>query len=358
MNLLPLLALLGAFQTQTGAPAQGPSSQTDGGEPKWTLVAGVAAQADGKILTLRELETRVEREATAQAMSPDDPNYAPLAWQVLERAVTSELEPQAGREIGLDAASIEHFVRSNINQERRQIGAAGFAEEFLSDGVSFHELERNEQDSTFTQLWQSYRLGGEALAGMRPIRDRFIRPGEVRAIYSSNESMLNPDIIQFQSVVAPVAAFGDEAAARAAMEDVRRRALAGEDFSRLVDEFSAVGREDQGISEKVAIPELAIPGLQDFARTAVVGDLSPLLPLQLNGQAFLMLSRVHAKTENEAPEFVDRNIQQALRGTFSRERDYRRLGIERERLRQRAFVWVTPRLEPLQQAAQRALQQR
>ncbi|HED66118.1 MAG TPA: peptidyl-prolyl cis-trans isomerase, partial [Planctomycetes bacterium] len=341
--MLTLLLTLALQTPATPAPAPG--------DEGWTTVAGIALQAGGRIVTLGELDRLVRRAAEKRDLSPSDPRYGLLAWSAVEQLTRNELIPEAGQDLGLDPSQVQRIAMSQIDDERRDLGTIGLADRLAARGDTFESLAKSKEADLYRQIWNAIEIGGQRILGKRSKRDSFIRPGELQAIYRTNKDLLDPDVVQLQVLIAPVAAYGDEETGREFLEEVRQEALRGEDFSALVDEYSSVGRETQGLQPPTPVPQIAYPELRGFASRARAGDISEVMSLELGGQPHLLLARIERKQEGHPPAFDQRDVQRTLRQTFQRQRTERLVESEQGKLLRDAFTWVNPALVRLKAAA-------
>ena len=339
MKLLALsLLALASLPSLGGAQATGPLQDS---EESWTLVNGVAIQAGNRLVTLGELDRILKAEAARNQIARTDPRYNQLAAQIVREYAELQLEPQAGEDLGMDPAQVELVVSRNLEDQRRDRGSSGFAELLDQQGQTLQEVRDAQVNQTWRDIWRMTETGSRALPE-RPIRDSFVRPGELRSIYRENKDALEPDIVELQLLGAPVRSYGGEEGGRAFLEELRQRALDGEDFGMLVEQNGEIQRDRQGLLDPVPVPQLAEP-LRSFAAGAAQGEVGPVLLFEL-GEPVLLIPYVFRKVDNEPPPFDDELTQAGLRERFRsiREEDILRTG--RQRLKRKAFVWYTPRL--------------
>ena len=339
----PLLA------PQSAVPGAAPAAAEDG----WVLLDGVAAQAGDEIITIRELDQLVRRESQKYPIESKE-DLDRLTWSVLESLATNRLEPQAGEDMGFNAEDIAAFVRMSIDRSRRQDGALVFRDMLEERGQDRESHEESEQKGVYRDLWERSKIGYQGLAGTRRTRDRFIRPGELRAIYRSYKVQLNPPTVELQLMVTPYAAWGGEEAAREGLTEIRRRAEAGEDFGDLVEEINPIERrQNRGIQAPVRATEIQIPALREFAMTAEAGDLGPFIPVEAQGgMQYLLFPRLHSREADPPPPFAERDVQTSLRQRILQGRDGMILQTERANLLQKAYSWVNPALRHLKATAE------
>lgn len=358
--MIPLvLGMLLGLQAQPQA-ADGSATPREGG---WLPLDGIAAQAGDGVVTLSQLDQRVQ--ARLQEQLGPQPLNDPAQFEDLQNRLslegvldllTEELEAQAGQDMGLDPDEIERLIRFQIRDERRREGAGSAVDQLLAEGLDPLEDTDQRTRQLYRIYWTRSKLGYSGPAGERPTVDRFIRPGELKLIYRSNRDGLNPPRVRLQMIVMPIAAAGGLDAATKTMEEARSRALAGEDFGDLVDQFSSEGRDTRGVYPWQAVNALfpiPVPVLQDWAARAPVDDISPIVQLPPAGEVqWLLLARMHDRQDTAPPAFEDEGVQTQLRRVFANIRDHRILDYQRALLGDAAYSWLHPRLQGVREALQ------
>ena len=332
-----------------------PSGQDDTQERAWVLLDGVAAQAGGDIVTMRDLD-RAVRDAV-RARFGDEPLSSKealdaISWERLQELVFAYLESQAGADMGIDPDQVAQLIERYVSQQRKELGAAEYVDELQAGGRRALSVQEDEARRLYRQIWRWSKVGRRGLAGTRPTRDRFIRPGELKGIYRTNRAQLRPDQVRLRVLVVSVAASGGVEQARERLAEARRRLADGEDFGDLVMEMGDDARDTGGLLGWARVEGLTHPALQVFAGEADLDELSPILPVPPVGepQAFV-LARLEDRREEGPPSFEDREVQLFLRDIFTRQRENRILEYERSNLGRGAFSWVHPGLRALQAGA-------
>lgn len=337
-SLLALLPLLAAAQGPV-APQERALDERDG----WVVLNGVALQSGDRIITLGELDRQVETFATERNIPRTDPSYGLLAQNVVRQLRQADFEPQAGEDLGLDPQQIQMIARRSQEDERRKVGTSSYLDQLQEQGLSVVDKAEQEEDKLYREIWQLKQIGGQFF-DTRPTEDLWIRPGELEAIYRSNREMIEPDFVTLQVILARPDVFGGEELGFEFLEEVRLRALEGADFSALVEEYSELGKENQGFQRRIPVFGIAFPELKAFAEEARTGDIGPVMLIEFQGQPYLMIPRIDVKEEGRIPPYDDRDIQQQLRSSFRSERNNRLLGSARKQLVDNGYSWVTPRL--------------
>ncbi|MFT5080058.1 MAG: hypothetical protein ACI84E_000712, partial [Planctomycetota bacterium] len=177
------------------------------------------------------------------------------------------------------------------------------------------------REELYRSLWMQ-NISGQTSGADRPSEDRYVRPGQLREAYYVNKSGYETPtryILQYLRLVAN--AWGDAETALEVATDLREQIAGGADMGAFVDEYGAFLRERRGITEQVALDQVAEPGVRGFLGDARRGALSMVMPyFEGDVIAGYDIVRVVEMLEGqEAPAFNSPGIQIALqRGLQSR----------------------------------------
>lgn len=322
----------------------------------WRLIDGVAIQADDRVVTLSEFQEFFERKLKDRALT----TQAELQREIQgakSAVITLQLEAQAGENLGIDQNQVDRLIDQSLLDLRRDQGVDKFLDSLEERGQDGLSVKKDESVRLHQSLWREKTTGRPGPSGERPTQDRFVRPGTLRASYKVNRSELEePDRVRFQVLDLPVAAVGGMDAARTLAEEIRGRALAGEDFGDLVLEFGVTSRETLGVTDFFPVPALLDPELRVFAETAEQGEFSEVQPIirEEKTVGFRIARLEEREVGAEAPPFTDPRIQDYLRRRLLDTWEDGRLTEARERLASNAFVWSSPMLGPPASAADAA----
>ena len=341
-----LLPLLGSLFVVAPLPQDGASAVPTDAElaaQGWEQVDGVACQIGDEIFTLSTLEA----EVTGRTPPP------PQA-QAIQRMMIRSLIVQAGEDLGAGTALVERGVRHDQRVLRREQGARAYSELFTGLGVDPRNAETVVAREQHRQVWVRIQRGLLGPGGEpRPIRDPYVRPGILRSLYKLTGDELQralgePDEVRFQGLLVAAEPLGSLEAAKDLADELVERARDGEDFSGLVDVYSAGGREGQGLSAWYDPATLSNPPEREFGLGAAVGDISEPIPLldPAGEAAAYRILRLHERREGRpAPPFVHREAQDWLRRSFE---DAWMGAVENREigtLLAHAHIWVHPALE-------------
>lgn len=324
--------------------------QPSGDGPRPVLMEGIALQAGEHVVTLSEFE-QIAKRIEAEEPLTNEVEARRRRADVLRELWTGSLEEQAGRDLGLDPAQIENFARRELERERRDVGLEDFLARLTQEGKDAFVAERDRKAQAYREIWEYYALGN-AVADRRATQDRTIRPGELRDLYEENKRELAPIRVQLRWLIVPSASAGGPEGAKARCEEALRRLQAGEDFGILVAEYgSADFRDTLGLTPLVELRRIPERNLQEFARTAEIGALSPIEPLtnprtgQPDPEQGYHFAELHEREEPPIPPFEDPETQRKLRRFFTDERAKLILGRAKDGLRRESFSWLNPIFE-------------
>ncbi|MEW6072127.1 MAG: peptidylprolyl isomerase [Planctomycetota bacterium] len=346
--MTPLASLLlAALSPAVAGPREGEAapSPAELASAGWVTVDGVCAQVGSEVITWRDLERRV------QSSTPPSPQA-----KALEDLRVLSLMAQAGADLGFPPERLEEIVSHNQEAQRRKQGARGFADLLAESGID-PQAARSEQVRQLHQdVWRGIQLGQLGPGGeQRVIRDSYARPGILRSYSRVRNRALQsalgePDRVRLQDLLVAAEQAGGREAAAALAAELADRAREGEDFSLLVEEFSAGDRAGQGLSDWLEPDRLADRAVGGFAAAAAPGDVSDPLPLRhRDGSGEVVgyrIVRLHERQEGRpAPPFANRETQAWLRRDY--EGAWRNAVFEREMgaLFAGSHFWVDPALE-------------
>lgn len=320
------------------------------------VIEQVLVNVNGDILTLSDFE-RLQVDALRErrelaAVAPNSPQFAQAVAEVTPQlilgAVDELLWVQRAREHGWQMTKEQ--VTTIISDIRKQNGLeddAAFHKALQSEGMSEEQLRRDIERRNLVQQAQTVDVA-EKIS---------VTNEEIRAFYETNPALFttSPEITLREIVIAvPVTDKGinvaQEEEARAKAEDVRKRLLAGEPFTRLVTEVSTSTTKNNGGLLPPIKPEDLAPELRDMFDAMQVGDISDVKHTTRGYQIFKLESRSETKirTVDEARgEIVRRIADQKGQGEMVR---------YLEKLRSQAkIIW---RHDELEKAYERALADR
>jgi len=282
------LALLAAFSV--GLAAQG------------EIIEQILVKVNGEILTKSELEQR-----QIVALRQRDPNFRPATDTELRKALV-EVTPavivdavdelllvQRGRELGYSLGN-EQFqsILDNIKKENKLETEEQFQEALKQEGMTLPDLRRQlERNLLVTRVQQAEVLGKISVS-----------EDEVAKFYEENRtSFTTPPSITLREILVAVpetdkginVAADDEAKAK--IEDLRKRALAGEPFAQLASQSSDSGsKANGGLIGPISRDDLA-PELQKQLAAMKQGEVSPVMRTTRGYQIIKLESAVGAKTK-------------------------------------------------------------
>ncbi len=357
--LLSLPALAGCAAPQAQPEGGAPSRTNVGGS--WELVNQVYIIVNEDVLTLRQLESRLERALEAQPVSNPGEMQA-LRGDIATRAVQDLLMVQRGRDLGFDPEFVQRTVSNYLREQADTAGGvSSMAERLALEGDTAARRRETITDDLYAISYERFITGQAPGPGGRPSRDRYVRPGLLALAYEQIELQPaavralggDPETFVVQQLVLSAATFGGAEPARAFAEDLRRQALEGADFEDLVLTYSVVTSE-RGLSPPLTLPDLrrAAPEAFEFCVNGQEGDLSPVLPILEKGvPVYYRVLRLHERRPLTLPPFGAAEVQQRLNQIVLRNRD----GMLRDEtlrgLFASSYIWTPENVRPPQREA-------
>lgn len=282
------LALLAVFSI--GLAAQG------------EIIEQILVKVNGEILTKSELEQR-----QILALRQRDPNFRPGSDAELQKALV-EITPgvivdavdelllvQRGRELGYTLGD-EQFqnIVENIKKENKLESEDQFQQALKQEGMTLQDLRRQlERNLLVTRVQQVEVMGKISVS-----------EEEVVKFYKDNRnSFTTPPSVTLREILIVVpttdkginAAVDDEAKAK--VEDLRKRVIAGEPFAQLASQLSESGsKANGGLIGPISRDDLA-PELQQQLAAMKPGEVSPVLRTTRGYQIIKLEASVGAKTK-------------------------------------------------------------
>lgn len=355
-----LLTLLPTCAPQTGNVDDPPAAdpRTAAAE-EWDQFDGVAAVLDGRPITWRALDAEVRRTRGDQRFT-DAAEQIQAIREATTELLRSQLYAAAGRELDVPLDRLRTQIALGLEDERQELGNLGFAEKLRERGSDPLEELRKQEDEALGMAWLRGELGYASFARERPIVDRYLRPGELRAYYQLEaERMADPAKVQLQVLALPYDAWGGPDIARDQLSALLAERDAGNfgeaEFTAAVEEYGAFLPERRGYTGLEPIPALSqMEGSwASFLSSAEAGQISGVLTYsRLPGrnsaalpEGVCLLRVVQQQEGQEPPSFRQRDFQSLLRRALGAQRDNTRAARTIRRRLGRSYVWVTPGLE-------------
>jgi len=355
-----LLALLPTCAPQTGTvdvgPAVGPETAA---AQEWQQFDGVAAVLDGRPITWRALDAEIRRVRGDERFT-DSAEQIQAIREATTELLRTQLYAAAGRELDIPLDRLRTQIALGLEDQRQELGNLGFAEQLREQGSDPLQELRNQEDEALGMAWLRGELGYPSFARERPVVDRYLRPGELRAFYQlEGQRMSDPAKVQLQVLALPYDAWGGAEIARDQLSLLLADREAGNfgeaEFTAAVEEYGAFLPERRGYTGLEPIPSLAQleAGWTSFLTSAEPGQISGILTYsRLPGrnraplpEGVCLLRVVQQEEGQPPPSFRQREFQSDLRRALGNQRDNTRATRAIRRRLGRSYVWVTPGLE-------------
>ena len=315
--------------------------------PSWQLIDGVALHIDGRIVLFSELEQAV---LSHRMFRPDmtQAEFDELHGEVIREFANQRLEIQAGQNEGFDPERIAQIAAQETNKKVDQVGVAQYSNELRAEGAKIEDRTRDEADELYIRLWRSKILGRDKEQGFseRSARDRYIRPGMLKSIFRVSREMINPGEVVFRFFLLDPNAVGGDDPAIEYLTDIQKRVAAGEAFENIISAEASQSQANGGLQDRMAIPEINLPELQQFAIEGEVGSFGPIIHIPRTEQPLYLLARLEDRESQVEPDFEDGELQNRFRRQIEASVDFRLIDSGHRRLRRGAHIWVHPRLGP------------
>jgi peptidyl-prolyl cis-trans isomerase SurA len=309
--LVAVVALAGSVQPLR---AQAPPATAS---PKSTIVERVLVRVNGEIFTQSQLTQR--QVAAVRDMDPakrDDAKLADTIAQItpglLVTAVDRLLLVQRGRELGVKFTD-DQFKEAVANvKKQNNLDDDGLKKALEQEGLTMEELRQQFEETFLIQAVQQREIGPSMS----------ITQEEQRQYYDKHKpDFMTPLTVTVREILVPVTtsttqgqsmfSVADDKTSKAKIDALRARALAGEDFAKLVAEASeSTTKAAGGLIGPVNVEDLTT-GLRDALASLQPGGVTPPLRGPRGYQIFKLESR---STPEQRPfEDVRADIERAIR---------------------------------------------
>jgi peptidyl-prolyl cis-trans isomerase SurA len=291
-----------------------------------TIVERVLVRVNGEIFTQSQLTRRqidVVREMEGVTDANLEERIASITPELLVKAVDDLLLVQHARELGF-TFSQEQFNSAIENiKKQNKLDDAGLKAALEQENLTLEELRQRFEQEYLIQAVQQREIGPSMTITLE----------EQRQYYARNQAeFMTPLTVTLRELLIGVAtqtqngkdvfSVGEEAEARAKIEDIRKRALAGEDFVALVNSTSeSATKATGGLIGPVNVDDLS-PALKELVAKLEPGAISEPIRVQRGFQLFKLEAR--AVPERRPFDQVRSNIENAIRNE--------RIGPETEKM--------------------------
>lgn len=230
--------------------------------PTSTIVERVLVRVNGEIFTQSQLTNR-QIDALRASDRPQDANLesaiAEITPELLVAAVDELLIVQHGRELGLTFTAAQFKMAIDNIKTQNKLDDKALEMALAQDGYTMESLRQRLEQQYFIQGVQQREIGPSMTITLEEQRqyykrngDRFMTPLTVTV----RELLVNvPTRTQAGQDVFSAA---DDAAAKAKVEEIRAKALAGEDFVALVASSSdSATKANGGLIGPVHVEDLS-----------------------------------------------------------------------------------------------------
>ena len=290
--------------------------------PHADILEQILVKVNGDIITKTELEQR-----QISALRQRDPNFRPgsdaelqkalveVTPEVIVNAIDELLLIQRGRELGYSLGN-EQFrnIVENIKKENKIETEEQFQAALKQEGLTLDDLKRQIERNMLASRVQQVEVMGKIA----------VSDDEVRQYYDANkETFTTQPQITLREILVTVPTsdkgvnVAEDDAAKAKIEDIRKRAEAGEPFARLASDLSDSGsKANGGLIGPISRSDLS-PELQKELAALKPGQLTRTLRTTRGYQLIKLETSTETKikTMDEArPEIADKVAGQKQRG--------------------------------------------
>lgn len=277
----------------SAAPAAGPPPAA---RPPSTIVERVLVRVNGEILTQSQLTNR-QISALRDSDRPVadgtlEARITEITPQILVKAVDDLLLVQQGRELGFTFTQ-EQFQSAIDNiKSRNKLDDAALAQALAQEGLTMEELRQNLESQFFIQGVQQREIGPSMTITLEEQRQYYKR---------NSQEFMTPLTVTIRELLVNVAttnqsgkevfSVADDNAARAKIDGLRAKAVAGEDFAAMITANSdSATKANGGLIGPVNVEDLS-PTLKETLDALQPGGISEPLRTARGYQVFKLEQR-------------------------------------------------------------------
>jgi peptidyl-prolyl cis-trans isomerase SurA len=294
-----------------------PVAAQEASTPKGSIVERVLVRVNGEIFTQSQLTTRQvgalrDMEKDKRDDTKLESTVAEITPDLLVSAVDELLLVQRGREMGVKFTDDQFKEALDSIKKDNKLDDAGFKAALTQEGLTLEEL-RQQLEKTFLIRAVQQREIGPSMS---------ITQEEQRQYYDKHKAdFMTPLTVTLREILVNVStttqkgqsifAVSDDSSSKAKIDAIRTRAVAGEDFVKLVSETSESSTKSSGgMIGPVNVEDLT-PALKD-----ALGSLQPGgITLPLRGPRGYQIFKLEARSTQELRPFtaVRSEIERAIR---------------------------------------------
>jgi peptidyl-prolyl cis-trans isomerase SurA len=255
------------------------------------IIEQILVKVNGEIFTKTDLEMRQVQAMRQRGiqLDPKDPTDAQLRQalntvtpQVMVEAVSEMLLVQRAKELGYKLAD-EQFklIVDNIRKEQKLDTDERFQAALKQENMTIADLRRQVERSILVQRVESVEVFGKVA----------ITEDEARRYYDAHlADFTTPAAVTLREILVAVPAdkadAAQDAAARAKAEEIRVRAVAGDNYMKLAEDSSdAPSKANAGLIGPISLSDLS-PDLRKVIEPMKNGEVSPVIRTTRGYQIF------------------------------------------------------------------------
>lgn len=265
INIVLTLTLLVAVATVSSLRAQ-PAA-----------VDSIVAVVEDEAIFRSDVEQTMKQIMLQQGMSNlAAPERTALQNQVLADLINSKLIVAKAALLGIEApfADVEKHVDRTIAENEQKLGGAdAFMRALEAEGMTLPELKQFIREQVRTRMLVERVLSSEIDRGSMQISDE-----DVLALYQERKDTLplRPAVVRLRTIyIAAESSETAQAQARARIDSLYQRIVAGGDFAELAREYSEdPSAKNGGALGTVKLSDLGDPKFAEAAEALAIGEVS------------------------------------------------------------------------------------
>jgi parvulin-like peptidyl-prolyl isomerase len=322
--------------------ASQPTTAPNATEPlgKYLTLGAVLAEVNGKAIYADEVFARIDKALHAKAKELDEHGYRLAAAQLIQQEITTQISDELAYSAAQHSLSSQDKALADAATERwrqKQITDAGGSLQLAktkaqAQGEDFDQLVKRQARRFMIDLYRQKKIYPRVQVTVQ----------DMRRYYNRNRDTLYAEhpAARFLLIKIDPQRSGGREAALTKIQEIRRRALAGEDFGKLAHDLDDdtllrsksgdVGWVDKGAYRLDAV-EKAVWALQP-------GEVSDII----DTDGAFYLARLLALKRGRIIPFENEQVQEQINQTLRLEQVRQLVDEAEQELRANAAVWDNP----------------
>jgi parvulin-like peptidyl-prolyl isomerase len=308
-------------------------------------LGAVLAEVNGKAIYADEVFARIDKALHSKAMELDEQGYAVAAQQLIHDEIMTRISDELAYSAAKRSLSQQDQTLADAATERwrrKQITDAGGSLQLArakaqNDGDDFDKMVQRQERRFMIDLYRQKKIYPRVQVTVQDMRQYYNRNRET--LYTEHPTA------RFLVIKVDPDRSGGRDAALKKIQEIRRRALAGEDFAKLAHDLSddSALRSKSGDVGWVDKGAYRLDAVEKAAWTLQPGEVSDVI--DTDGDFYLV--KLLALKRGKVIPFENEQVQEQIDQTLRLEQVRQLVNDAEQELRANAAVWDNPQAKSI-----------